>query len=269
MPPSPTTIQANATAITGYVLLEENDPALDADDVRVPLDEFGGFRPGQSEIKWIVSNAGSSNLGSSVQKLNVRPLVNLSADQFVDESGAVTVTVSLNGSAATYPVTVNYDVGYCDCRYGSRCCQWFGQVTSPDLSADIVFNVVDDGVNDPDETVIFTLGSLSNANPVVGHGAVTIIEDNQAPQVELMLMQAGQQRAGVYANDGAVAITAVVTDANSNQTHSFDWSTTNNALTPPGDVNNWQVEPVSGTYLLEVLVTDSGGRFNRRGLTEF
>ena len=76
----------------------------------ISADNTGPYWPGSYDITWTVSNSQNSNLGTSVQVLNVRPLVNLAVDQFVEEDTTVTVTVSLNGTPPSYPVMVDYQV---------------------------------------------------------------------------------------------------------------------------------------------------------------
>jgi hypothetical protein len=70
-----------------------------------------------------------------------------------------------------------------------------------------------------------------------------------------------------YVSNGAVTVNAIVTDANSAQTHSYDWSMTSNSLSPPTDTvsSSWIFTPVAGNYLVDLAATDSGSPalFNR------
>ncbi len=243
--PDPTTVHPAATTA------EPDDP--------------GPYRPGRNTIVWSGSNASNVLLGTSNQTLDVRPLVNFGANQQVEEGGAVTVDVMLNGDPPSYPVTVNYTVtGTANNPADHDAANGVVTFTTPNISETIVFNVAADVLPDAGETVVFTLDSATNA--VIGSNnvhRVEIVEANVAPRVTLQFTQGGDPVGSAYAADGAIDIDALVTDVNAGQTFTYDWSRSDAAFVDPGDVANWQVTPMAGNYLIDVTVTDSAGGMTR------
>jgi len=118
--------------------------------------------------------------------------------------------------------------------------------------------------------VVFTLTNASNA--VIGskntHTA-TIVEGNVAPTVDLLFKEDGDAVGSTYETGmGLITIEADASDVNSAQipTLSYDWTGTNVALNPPVATNmpNWTpLSPAVGSYLVNVVVTDSGAASTR------
>lgn len=240
-PPKPTVVAAGATA----VVASNNGP----------------YRPGHFDITWTASNSTSANLDTSIQSLDVRPIVSFAPDQQAAESSTVNVLASLNGSAAIYPVTVNYTVsGTADASDHNAVAGSF-VITTPNQMVSFPFNVVADALSEGTETVIFTMTSATNAvlSNDVTH-LVSIIEGNVAPVVSLRLSQNGKVVSKAYVSEGTVTVDAIVNDANSAQTHSLDWSRTANSLLPPTNntTSNWTFTPAAGNYLIGLVVTDNG-----------
>ena len=63
---------------------------------------------------------------------------------------------------------------------------------------------------------------------------VTIIEDNAPPRVDLEVEQQGAPVRVVYTDEGLVQVFADVSDPDTNDRHSFDWSETDNRLFDTG-----------------------------------
>jgi VCBS repeat-containing protein len=272
--PTPTSIHASATAVTPvFVSLT---PVSDS--------PTGPYRPGDNSIEWVPSNATDPDLRNNPglvsdppqQPLFVRPLVNFGVNQQVEEndSADITVTVSLNGDSPSWPAnpaTVNFSVS------GTANNPADHNAVAVPLDFDngiyqrtITFRAFNDAIADPNETVVFTLTNASNA--VIGSKnthTVTIIEDNVAPRVALLFSRNGVAVGSTYAGDGGViTIDAIASDVNSAQipTLSYDWSGSDNVLVPPIATNmpNWApLNPAVGSYLVDVVVTDSGAASTR------
>ena len=221
------------------------------------------FAPGVNTVIWSATDA-ANNTGTATQLINVNPIVNLSINQTAREGDTVTIKAILNGSAVTYPVTVPYtvsgtaatDLSDHDLIDGSI------DITASNLETSIIINLVDDGADEGDETIIVTMVAPTNA--VQGTAAVhttTISENNQAPQVVLTADQGGVDTRLVAQVDGSVTVTATVTDA-SRDTHIYDWSLTDNALSDSDGTGNntFSFDPSTlqpGLYTLKVSVTDN------------
>lgn len=253
VPPDPTSIHSLATTVTAS--------------------DYGPYRPGDNTITWTPSNATDDDLATSdpgnlvsdppEQPFSIRPLVSFGVDQQAEENAAVMVTVMLNGDSPSWPgspATVDYSVSGTAGAGDHDAVD--GTVTFADgeYIKTINFNTLADGKQDPDETVVFTLSNPVNV--AIGsnkRSTVTIVEDNVAPQVELQFTQGAIVVGSTYAGSGAITVDALVSDVNGSQTHSYDWSGTDNVLLPPGDVANWAIPvPAPGNYLIDVVVTDQG-----------
>lgn len=101
------------------------------------------------------------------------------------------------------------------------------------------------------------------ANLTVSQWAtVAIAEGFISPSVDVVANQGGSNQRYITVGGGNVTVTADVTDLNPGETHTYDWSATDNALTPvSGTTNSTFVFDPSGLspgfYTLRVTVTDS------------
>ena len=223
------------------------------------------FEPGIHVLTWSVSDA-ASNSGSDTQTVNVIPMVDFSKDQTVSEdAGTVTLKVILNGTAVNYPVSVPYIISGSATVVDDHAATAGAAIISSGTETTISFNVVDDGVTgETPETVIFTVGTLNSDEAVEGpHKThiVTLVEGNVAPQVTLSAVQSSVVTRTVEQGSADVVVSAVVSDANTSDTHRYDWSATDNALTDldgASDDDSFTFSPTMvGGYTLRVTVTDS------------
>lgn len=227
-------------------------------------DNPGPFTSGLHEIAWTATDAAGNSV-SAVQYVIVLPQADFSIDQTVSEGSEVTVNVILSGTAPAYPVVIPYLVnGTAANPYDHNAADGQIVITSGTTAA-VVFQTVDDGVNgEPANTVVFEMQAPDNA--VAGSSnshVVTIIEDNAAPLVDLSVMQGGVLTRTVYPYEGMVTVSADVRDPNNGDTHSYDWSLTDNRLAAANDGGDFEfsIDPRNlepGQYTLSVMVTDDG-----------
>ncbi len=78
--------------------------------------------------------------------------------------------------------------------------------------------------------------------------------------MQLIIEQDGEQVTSVQQDGGEVTISAMVTDGNSSDTHSFEWDVLSlNVDAPLGSVLTLDPSAlIAGDYMLEVTATDSG-----------
>lgn len=222
----------------------------------------GPFRPGRFVIGYVARDA-AGNTTNATQQLDVRPRAELGADGVTGEGRTVVVPVTLNGDAPVYPVILNYTVG--GSAGGSDHDAVGGQVRIDSGStAQIVFDVAADGSGEADESVVLTLTSASGA--VLGARTTqttTIIERNLPPQPTLAVTQMGEPRTQVFANQGAVSVSATAVDPNAGDTTSFDYSASDAELTPPaGNTSSFSFDPAAlapGSYTVRLTVRDAAG----------
>ena len=91
---------------------------------------------------------------------------------------------------------------------------------------------------------------------------VAIAEGFISPSVDVVPNQGGSNQRYITVGGGNVTVTAAVTDLNPGETHTYDWSATDNTLTPLSGTTNstFVFDPSSltpGFYTLRVTVTDS------------
>ena len=268
VPPTPTLIEASATSVSAAVLEKvdgklavvgiETSPATTPKTITV--DSSSSYRPGHHDIVWTASNS-SGDLATYTQSLKILPIVSFAPDQQVEEGSVVNVVAMLNGSAASYPVSINFTASGTADAIDHNAVEGSLVITAPNQMISFSFDVMADILVEGTETVIFTMTSAINA--VIGRKTthtVSIVEDNVMPVVNLQISQGGNKVSTAYVSNGAVTVNAIVTDANSAQTHSYDWSMTSNSLSPPTDTvsSSWIFTPVAGNYLIDLAATDSG-----------
>ncbi|MGD8421880.1 MAG: Ig-like domain-containing protein [Gammaproteobacteria bacterium] len=269
-PPDPKSVHLFATAVTPIfesLLVDSTNPT-------------GPYRPGINDIRWAPSNSTESRLDLNdsgnllqtppVQTLRIRPIVSFAANQQVLEGGTASVQVTLNGVSPSWPgtdATVDYTVSGSASNPADHNALG-GTITfaDQDFSETILIDTVADGIADANETIVLTFTPGTNSNTAIGvqnSHTITIVEGNVAPQGTLIFDQGGPMLSAAYLNvRNNVDITINATDQNAGQTLSYDWTGTDNALTPPVDLTtaNWTTTSptTAGNYLVTVLVSDDG-----------
>ncbi len=229
--------------------------------VALGLNPKGPYRSGNHELEWTAADS-AGNVAIRKQILKVMPLVTLvpSVHQTV-EGNEVTFGLILSGRAPDYPVRVQIGLeGTADSSDVSGLDEWVE--LNGGIHGEFSFLIVDDGIDEGDETLILVATSAEGA--VVGprdSEAVTITGSNLAPVGQIVIGQANESRITVAQNDGPVSVKAEVSDPNPEDTLSYDWSGTSSAIVldavnaadtgfDPGAVG-------TGIYRLRVEVSDS------------
>ena len=260
---APADITVNATG-----LFTEVDPgqatAFDAEDgeVAASVDSDGFFSPGTHTVTWSAVDSEGAQ-GTAIQTVNIIPLVSFSKDQDSAEGSSVNIKAILNGPAVDYPVTVPFTVGGSALTDGSDHDLANGEIIieSPHLEATVTVNFLDDGAGEGLETLELTMGTPTNAVAgSISRHVVDIYEDNVAPEVTLTADQGGGNTRIIGQTDGPVTVTAHVADPNSGDSHSYDWSGTDNALIDTDSVaETFTLDPsglTPGVYTLAISVDD-------------
>jgi len=194
----------------------------------------------------------------------VPPFANFWIDQSVGEGGSVTVGVELSGPALSYPVTIPYTVTGSATYPSDHDAIDNDIVIASGTSGSLTVNIQDDGAGDAGETIVFTMGTLANARTGLRDThTITTVELNEAAEVELTAVQNALDTRLVVTGDGNVVVTAVVSDPNPGDTHTYNWSATNVALVdiPDADDTTFVFDPsglADGFYKVRLTVTDNG-----------
>jgi hypothetical protein len=237
--------------------------AVDALDGGVPTtnDAPAYFAPGVHTVTWSATDA-AGNTGTSTQTVNVVPLVSFSKDQTAAEGGAVTFRVILNGPVVSYPVTVPYTVSGTAASDGSDHDLLDGvAVIASGLETAVNFNTVNDGAGEGTERIVISMGSPSNAVAgIPSVHTVDLVEGNVAPQISLSADQGTGVTRIVVTGNGLVRVGSTVRDPNGGDSHSYDWSASDNALLDSdGAPDTFSFDPSAlspGIYTLRLTVSD-------------
>ena len=234
------------------------------DGALVPYaDNFGPFAPGRHIITWSVSDA-AGNEAAAQQVIDVIPLASFVQSQVTGEGTAITVSVHLNGTAVTYPVTIPYSVTGTAESPSDHDAQTGEMILAEGRDGHMIVNIVDDGIGEGDESILFTMGDPTNA-VIGGSGqhSVRITEANAPPQASLTATQASIDTSEVTTGSGPVVITPAVSDPNPDDAHLFDWSLSDNALVPQEgyDGTTFTFDPSvlnAGLYTIVLRLDDTG-----------
>ncbi len=237
---------------------------------------IGPLAPGRHSLTWQAKdNAG--NEGSAEQQIDILPTVNFTVDQMTAEGKNVTVTAYLNGPAPEYPVLIPYTVSG-TATSGSYVEIGVMEPSSADHNAidglitinsgtigqtsfDVIADNFSSGTTEEDETVIFTMGTPSNA--VAGQKTqhtVTISDTPQTLTLDFLIAQNDQITPLVTTDNGVIRISAIPRNQNSWGFPTYDWSQSNNSLVSADcSQGSFYVDPSNlspGLYRIHVTATD-------------
>ncbi len=269
-PPRITLPLNNLWISTGYHTWVSIGEAVATDSLGGPVPvtpsrQSGAFRPGRHEIIWTATDA-NNNTATATQVIRVLPLIGLAASQVTGEGKTINVVLTLNGDPPEQPATVNYQVsGNTDSNDHDAV---NGSLEFTNRRAELPIEIFQDDVTEGEERFLIRLSSPINA-ALAGNFAqeIIIVENNLAPSLTLQVMQGGESGSIVNRVEGNVIINAIIEDPNANDSFSYDWSMTDNALVAinnSGTTNSasFEFDPTSvATQLYPVVltVTDSGG----------
>ncbi|MFC3151271.1 hypothetical protein ACFOEK_09565 [Litoribrevibacter euphylliae] len=258
---APEDIEVNATGLQTLVevvppsAVDQFGNAIDA--VAEGLSDY--FEPGLHVIEWTADD-GQGNSTSFTQEVRVHPLVNFERDKFAAEGNQAGFNVYLNGSAVSYPYTLDFVVG--GTADSSDHTLVDGRVTfeEDETQASVTFDVVDDGLEESDETIVIEWAASTVNTGVFDQQTVTIVNRNVAPQVTLAIEQNGSSALLIGKNNGNVVLTATVVDVNADDTHSYQWFA-QGLIDLDAESSTFTFSPQSisnGVHRIRVDVTDSG-----------
>ncbi|WLQ13953.1 tandem-95 repeat protein [Hahella aquimaris] len=271
------------------VLASDNVDGDSCCNTRIPALSNGAvlLPPGRNLVTYRAVDR-KGNVGTAQQIVNIRPLVSVNKDQISVEGATVLFKVILNGQSPFYPLSVPYVIDSASTASSSDHNLVNGSVifTKPgstgQTEASVSILLTSDSVAENDERLMIRLDDrTSNAEDLadgydpddpniydINSGAkirhvITIVERNVAPDVTLRLRQGGLDTIQVTPDGGAVTVTATVTDPNVGDTHTYNWTATDNVLSDTdGNTSNNQLvfSPSSltaGRYKVQLTVADS------------
>jgi len=241
-----------------------------------PTGNIGPLLPGRHTISWLATDLGG-NTATTNQTIDIVPLVDFAPNQTVGEGGTARVKLLLNGTAPSYPVTVNYTIGGSNSGGGAD--NGINDHSLSGATGSFVFNdgeteklqeiqIYADGDSGEGETLTLTIdeGSLPTSQVSVGHQkshTITITEQPLAPRADLSASQGSHNGQNILVDGGEVTISANTYDGNGDTVY-FDWSASDNALSPiSGSVDSqFKFDPSSlapGYYTVRLTINDDSG----------
>lgn len=248
-------IPAGSSSVTVPVVIKDDTTTESNETVTVAL---------ASSADYIVAQPNAATVTIMDDDQPVLPVANFALNQSAGDGSTVLIGVFLNKEATTYPVTIPYTVSGTATYPADHNAADDSIVISSGRSATISIDIVDDGLGDPDQKVIFTMGTPTNAQVGVRNThEITIVEDNKPAMVTLASTQGANNTGLVVTGEGNVTITATVTDPNIVDSHTYDWSLSNNNLVdiPDADPATFVFDPsalANGFYKIRLSVTDNG-----------
>ncbi|MCP5089390.1 MAG: DUF5011 domain-containing protein, partial [Gammaproteobacteria bacterium] len=230
----------------------------DLDGALVPTaDNSGPFVPGHHPILWQATDS-SGNSGFAIQFVDVVPLVEFAPDQPAEAGASVRIRLLLNGNAVAYPVGIDYEI-FDD--GGSMIGSGSSSITA---GLEGFFDYVIPG-SILSGDISFSITTVTNAvKGPMGTHKVSLVDTNVEPVPRLEITQNGMLTNTITTDGGPVSVKVIVQDANSADTHSYDWSNTDNVLLTsiPGPLDSqFLIDPsglLEAVNIIEVLVTDNG-----------
>ena len=217
---------------------------------------------------YLVTNPTSATVVITDDESPIPPTANFVLNQVVGEGDSFSLIAELSSEAASYPVTIPFTVsGDAANPADHNAASGNIVIASGTTGSSSVFNVQNDGAGEGDEFIIFTMATPTNA--LAGSNTVhtvTVTEANVKPEVTLQSQQAAATTRLVVTGAGNVTVTASVDDPNPADTHSYNWSATNNNLTdiPESGTDNpatFVFDPAGltpGFYAVRLTVSDDG-----------
>ena len=251
-------LTVNANGLYTRVDLGETS-AVDRFGNPLPVSLVNGeplYPPGLNEVFWQATDS-EGNTSIAKQLVCVMPLISIEKDKTVSEGESSTIGVYLNGESPVYPVTIPFNVigGEDDITLVS------GEVViESGTQIHVPFDVFADDLLEDDETVEVSIAPTVNRGDKYRH-TLTITEVNVVPEISLVVMQANEQRLTVSQVDGNVIITSSIYDPNTQDSHSYQWSSTHE-LIDNLSVNERQFvfdpsELSEGVYTFSLFVNDN------------
>ena len=136
------------------------------------------IEPDETVVIGIAPNPGayvadSASAAVTIVDDDTPPTASFSADQVVAEGSTVTVSVSLSHAAISYPVVIPYTVSGTAVNPDDHNAADGTLTINSGTTGSLTFTTVSDNISESDETVIFTMGTPSNAT--AGTQSTTII----------------------------------------------------------------------------------------------
>lgn len=225
--------------------------------------------PGRHSVSWQVSDK-AGNKDFDTQTINLYPSVAFTQNASkVGETLTSNISLELSGESPVYPVDITLNV-----RTNTANNDDIIEDISNDLhirfedgetSKSITLTAKDDDISEVDETLFLTIKDNFSANTWTVNSnrnthTLTIIDVNEAPNIDIIIQQGGKETVAPNPVNGAITLATVITDDNISDTHTYLWNLKSlglgESLAKDLQFNPSNITP--GIYTVTLTVTDNG-----------
>jgi hypothetical protein len=218
--------------------------------------------PGTHLLTWSVHD-GESVSAEAIQIVRVDPIVQFAGDRSASPSGPYSCPLALNGAPARYPVAVPYTLSAVLAADQSQQTLYQGTLNIDGREQPPTIHIPEYMVAGAAEYQSLLLTMDQPTNGVMGDKTtcrIVLSSENFTPQVSLVATQDNQPHRLLAKDNGQVTVTSSVVDLNVDDTYSFDWSGTDQALTDIDDAEaSFTFDPqevAAGLYHIRLRVSD-------------
>ncbi|MCE9684918.1 putative Ig domain-containing protein [Shewanella sp. AS16] len=231
-------------------------------DIAAVLNGDNRYVSGLHSVEFKASDS-AGNAATTQLEVAILPALSVASKLVVEVGGEYALPVSLSGQAPAYPVAIGYTVRLNGNQIGQ------GSTSIAAGTQGQLILIVPDNVLASD-TLTVGLERVSNAFVSESSQAqLIVVEQNLTPTLDVSVMQQTQTGNLIDPLKGKVVISAVVKDANLNDSHEVSWSVANNAF--EGTVgsasgsdathkSSFEFDPsglAKGVYTVDVTVTET------------
>ena len=197
------------------------------------------FQPGAHQVVWTAEDSRGRTTSAS-QSVWVHPLISIGSDTQVEEGGAVSIGVYLNGDSPIYPVVIDYTLS------GSADENDHDLISNSITLAKgrlgrINFSTLSDDVIEGDETLDIQLSDTVNIGGKFTHSLI-ITEKPFAPDIRLKPFQAGMERYSILDTEGLVTIYMYL-DTGSEDDFSYTWDASKEVVNLSNETSQFIFDP--------------------------
>ncbi|MEJ2404716.1 MAG: hypothetical protein P8171_10580 [Candidatus Thiodiazotropha sp.] len=208
---------------------------LVSNGVNTPLQSNGllYLQPGTHLLTWSATD-GNDLTGEAIQIVRVEPNVEFYKDRSSTLEGPFDCPLEMNGPAPNYPVSVTYTLYGVLMADQSKTTLHEGDIQfsgDEQLATLRIPNAVVGDVADY-ESLLLVMDQVSNATMGEKNSCrIVLSSDNSPPSVALEAYQQDTAIRIVSKEDGAVTVTSTIDDLDINDSHTYDWSQSDEGLT--------------------------------------
>ncbi|WP_026225243.1 GLUG motif-containing protein [Teredinibacter turnerae] len=251
---------------------------LDGEKVTLDGDTEVAVPCGSNTVSWYAEDAAGNRSEPVEQMIHVYPAVSFEETDIVTgENSSVSVTAKLSCVSPSYPIHIEFTAGD-ETTISADDFEDFDMPTelvfdgeTTRISHTYEWQVLSDMEDEDDEILVLDIasarvdinGSSSPLNLLANQKtfSLRVVDANLPPVVTIEITQQDVPVDIVNSTLGDVTVSAIVTDPNGDDTHTYNWELSDLGLVIAADQASFSFDPNNlqdGDYAFKVTVTDSG-----------